>query len=122
MRRSENGAAFAAATALVISMGFSRFAFTGLYSLMITDHQITVAGGSYAASANYAGYLIGSVADQPAVGDFSQEDDGIRHDFLGDHAGTACPPDAAVADRHHPRLLRCVQRDRDGFGIKLVDP
>jgi MFS family permease len=61
MRRSEHAAAFAAAVVLVISMGFSRFAFTGLYPLMVTDHQITVSGGSYAASANYAGYLIGAL-------------------------------------------------------------
>jgi MFS family permease len=61
MPRSERGAALAGAAVLVIGMGFGRFAFTGLYPLMVADHQITVEGGSYAASANYAGYLIGAL-------------------------------------------------------------
>jgi predicted MFS family arabinose efflux permease len=51
----------AAALVLLIGMGFGRFAFTGLYPLMVADHQISVEGGSYAASANYAGYLIGAL-------------------------------------------------------------
>ena len=60
MRRSERLAAIAAALVLVIGMGFGRFAFTGLYPLMVADGQISVESGSYAASANYAGYLIGA--------------------------------------------------------------
>lgn len=59
--RSESGATIAAALVLIIGMGFGRFAFTGLYPLMIADGQISVEGGSYAASANYAGYLIGAL-------------------------------------------------------------
>ncbi|MCH4561383.1 MULTISPECIES: YbfB/YjiJ family MFS transporter [Mesorhizobium] len=54
-------ATVAAALVLVIGMGFGRFAFTGLYPLMVVNQQITVGGGSYAASANYAGYLIGAL-------------------------------------------------------------
>ncbi|BCP54857.1 sugar transporter [Kaistia sp. 32K] len=54
-------AAVAAAIVLVIGMGFGRFAFTGLYPQMVADGQISVGGGSYAASANYAGYLIGAL-------------------------------------------------------------
>lgn len=54
-------ATIAAALVLIVGMGFGRFAFTGLYPLMVTDHQISVEGGSYAASANYAGYLIGAL-------------------------------------------------------------
>ncbi|MGI6247720.1 MAG: YbfB/YjiJ family MFS transporter [Pseudochelatococcus sp.] len=61
MSRSERFAAIAAALVLMIGMGFGRFAFTGLYPLMIVDNRISVEGGSYAASANYAGYLIGAL-------------------------------------------------------------
>lgn len=61
MRRHERIAAIAAALVLVIGMGFGRFAFTGLYPLMVADNQISVEGGSYAASANYAGYLAGAL-------------------------------------------------------------
>lgn len=57
----ESRAAVAAALVLIIGMGFGRFAFTGLYPLMVADGQISVEGGSYAASANYAGYLIGAL-------------------------------------------------------------
>lgn len=61
MSANERMAAIAAGLVLAIGMGFGRFAFTGLYPLMIADGQITVEGGSYAASANYAGYLIGAL-------------------------------------------------------------
>ncbi|MDQ0325958.1 MFS family permease [Rhodopseudomonas julia] len=61
MPRNERLAGIAAALVLVIGMGFGRFAFTGLYPLMVGDGQISVEGGSYAASANYAGYLIGAL-------------------------------------------------------------
>lgn len=61
MRRADHAAAWAAALALAVGMGFGRFAFTGLYPRMVADHLITVAAGSYAASANYAGYLVGAL-------------------------------------------------------------
>ena len=62
MRRTSNtSAAIAAALVLIIGMGFGRFAFTGLYPLMVSEGQLTVDGGSYAASANYAGYLAGAL-------------------------------------------------------------
>ncbi|WP_244514659.1 YbfB/YjiJ family MFS transporter [Afifella marina] len=61
MSRNERLAGIAAALILVIGMGFGRFAFTGLYPLMVKSGQISVEGGSYAASANYAGYLIGAL-------------------------------------------------------------
>ncbi len=51
----------AAALVLMIAMSFGRFAFTGLYPAMVSQGQITVEGGSYAASANYAGYLAGAL-------------------------------------------------------------
>lgn len=53
--------ALAAALVLVIAMSFGRFAFTGLYPAMVAQGQISVEGGSYAASANYAGYLAGAL-------------------------------------------------------------
>lgn len=62
MNRVDRVAAVAAALVLLIGMGFGRFAFTGLYPLMVDEGRLTVDGGSYAASANYAGYLIGALA------------------------------------------------------------
>ena len=53
--------AFAAALALAVAMGFGRFAFTGMYPLMVRDGAMSVATGSLADSANYAGYLIGAL-------------------------------------------------------------
>ncbi|MDO5639745.1 MAG: YbfB/YjiJ family MFS transporter [Neisseria sp.] len=52
----------AAAMILIVGMGFGRFAFTGLYPLMVDEHILSIAGGSWAASANYAGYLVGALA------------------------------------------------------------
>src|SRR5450631_1478912 len=43
-------------------MGFGRFSFTGMYPLMVHEGQLTVSGGSLAASVNYLGYLIGALA------------------------------------------------------------
>lgn len=54
-------APLAAALLLAIGMGFGRFAFTGLYPLMLDDGLLSLQSGSLAASANYAGYLIGAL-------------------------------------------------------------
>lgn len=54
-------AALSAALILAVGMGLGRFAFTGLYPLMVRDGVLSVAGGSLAASANYAGYLLGAL-------------------------------------------------------------
>ncbi|MCP8466340.1 YbfB/YjiJ family MFS transporter [Pseudomonas sp. ZM23] len=54
-------AALSAALILAVGMGFGRFAFTGLYPLMVRDGLLSVTGGSLAASANYAGYLLGAL-------------------------------------------------------------
>jgi len=54
-------AALSAALILAVGMGFGRFAFTGLYPLMVRDGVLSVNGGSLAASANYAGYLLGAL-------------------------------------------------------------
>lgn len=61
MRQRDAIASLAATLVLVVGMGFGRFAFTGLYPLMVTSGQISVDGGSYAAAANYAGYLVGAL-------------------------------------------------------------
>ncbi|TCR97835.1 putative MFS-type transporter YbfB [Rhizobium sp. BK418] len=61
MQRTDHFAGVAAALVLVVGMGFGRFAFTGLYPLMVADGQISLTGGSYAASANYTGYLAGAL-------------------------------------------------------------
>jgi MFS family permease len=62
MRRSHDAAAaVAAALVLVVGMGIGRFAFTGLYPAMVGEGHLSVSGGSYAASANYAGYLAGAL-------------------------------------------------------------
>jgi MFS family permease len=42
-------------------MGIGRFSFTGMYPQMVSESVISVAGGSLAASANYAGYLLGAI-------------------------------------------------------------
>jgi MFS family permease len=51
----------AGALILAVGMGFGRFSFTGLYPMMVREGAITVSGGSLAASANYAGYLVGAL-------------------------------------------------------------
>jgi len=51
----------AAALALAVVMGFGRFAFTGMYPLMVQEGTMSVATGSLSASANYAGYLAGAL-------------------------------------------------------------
>lgn len=59
--RTTLGPALAASLILAIGMGFGRFAFTGLYPVMVNDGFLTVHGGTLAASANYAGYLLGAL-------------------------------------------------------------
>lgn len=54
-------AALAAALLLAVGMGFGRFAFTGLYPLMLDDGLLDLQSGSLAAAANYAGYLLGAL-------------------------------------------------------------
>ncbi len=52
----------ATAVVLAVAMGVGRFAFTAVYPVMVQDGLLTVRSGSWAASANYAGYLIGAIA------------------------------------------------------------
>ena len=46
---------------LAVGMGFGRFAYTAVYPYMVSEGVLTVEGGSLAASANYAGYLLGAL-------------------------------------------------------------
>jgi MFS family permease len=51
----------AAALVIAIGMGFGRFAFTGMYPLMVGDGLMSLNQGSLIASSNYAGYLAGAL-------------------------------------------------------------
>lgn len=51
----------AACVVLVIGMGFGRFAFTGIFPVMLQEHLLSLNEGNIAASANYAGYLAGAL-------------------------------------------------------------
>jgi len=53
--------AIAAAAILAIGMGFGRFAFTAIYPHMVEEGVLSLREGSLAASANYAGYLLGAI-------------------------------------------------------------
>lgn len=46
---------------LAAAMGIGRFAFTPMLPLMQAEETLTLAQGSYLASANYAGYLLGAL-------------------------------------------------------------
>src|SRR4051812_3667362 len=46
---------------LAVAMGIGRFAFTPILPMMQADHGVTVAQGGWLASANYIGYLVGSL-------------------------------------------------------------
>lgn len=58
---AERRAAVDAAIILVIGMGFGRFAFTAVYPHMVDEGLLSLGQGSWAASANYAGYLLGAI-------------------------------------------------------------
>lgn len=60
-RHSQLRSAIEAALILAVGMGFGRFAFTAIYPHMVEEGVISMQGGSWAASANYAGYLLGAV-------------------------------------------------------------
>lgn len=48
--------------ALAVAMGIGRFSFTPLLPLMQQDSGISIAQGSWLATANYVGYLVGALA------------------------------------------------------------
>lgn len=53
--------ALAGALALAVAMGIGRFAFTPILPMMQEDAGLSVVSGAYLASANYLGYLVGSL-------------------------------------------------------------
>lgn len=60
-RVSGNQLAAAGMLALAVAMGIGRFAFTPLLPLMQDEYGLTVAGGTWLATANYAGYFAGAL-------------------------------------------------------------
>ena len=54
--------ALAGMLALAVAMGVGRFAFTPLLPMMLSDGVITLVDGSWLATANYVGYLLGALA------------------------------------------------------------
>lgn len=53
--------ALAGMAALGAAMGIGRFAFTPLLPMMLGDGVLTLAGGSWLATVNYVGYLVGAL-------------------------------------------------------------
>lgn len=53
--------ALAGMASLAAAMGIGRFAFTPLLPLMLQGGALTLAGGSWLATANYLGYLVGAL-------------------------------------------------------------
>lgn len=53
--------ALAGMVALAVAMGIGRFAFTPILPMMQNDAGLSVVSGGYLASANYLGYLLGSL-------------------------------------------------------------
>ncbi|MFD1840300.1 YbfB/YjiJ family MFS transporter [Paracidovorax cattleyae] len=53
--------ALAGMAALGAAMGIGRFAFTPLLPMMLADGVVTLAGGSWLATVNYVGYLVGAL-------------------------------------------------------------
>ncbi|TCQ76623.1 nitrate/nitrite transporter NarK [Raoultella ornithinolytica] len=53
--------ALAGSVVLIVGMGYGRFAFTGILPLMLDEQILTLREGNLAASANYAGYLLGAL-------------------------------------------------------------
>ena len=47
--------------ALAVAMGIGRFAFTPLLPMMLHDGVVDIAAGSWLATANYFGYLVGAL-------------------------------------------------------------
>ncbi len=54
--------ALAGMVSLGVAMGIGRFAFTPLLPMMLHDGVLSLAGGSWLATANYVGYLVGALA------------------------------------------------------------
>ncbi len=61
-RHQPRAVALTGLLSLAVAMGVGRFAFTPLLPMMLSDGVITLAGGSWLATANYIGYLLGALA------------------------------------------------------------
>jgi MFS family permease len=59
---SPTAVAFAGLTALAVAMGIGRFAFTPIFPMMQQDAGLALGGGSWLATANYLGFLLGAVS------------------------------------------------------------
>ncbi|MGO4705344.1 YbfB/YjiJ family MFS transporter [Microvirga sp. 2MCAF38] len=53
--------AFGGMAALAVAMGIGRFAFTPLLPMMLNDRVVDLPSGSWLATANYVGYLLGAL-------------------------------------------------------------
>jgi MFS family permease len=53
--------------ALAVAMGVGRFAFTPILPMLQRDAGLSIAGGSWLASANYVGYFLGALAASAAA-------------------------------------------------------
>ncbi len=73
-------AALLGLSGLAVAMGIGRFAFTPMLPLMQMSELVTLQQGSYLASANYIGYLLGAVACF-AIG--PRPGDAARYGLLG---------------------------------------
>ena len=60
--------ALAGMAALAAAMGIGRFGFTPLLPMMLSDGVITLVDGSWLATANYVGYLLGPYLHGAAPG------------------------------------------------------
>lgn len=62
LRERPYAVALVGMAALASAMGVGRFAFTPLLPMMLHDGSVTLAAGSWLATANYTGYLLGALA------------------------------------------------------------
>lgn len=107
------GDALAACLLLAVAMGFGRFAYTAMYPLMVRDGVVTIESGSLAASANYAGYLVGALAmgrARPADAAFLCR--------VGSTATVLCL--AAMAPSAAPAWFYCIVRFLAGVASAVV--
>jgi predicted MFS family arabinose efflux permease len=59
---SPNGIALIGFASLAVAMGIGRFAATPVFPMMQSGAGLSIAGGAWLASANYAGYLVGALS------------------------------------------------------------
>ena len=62
LRDQPRAVVLAGLLSLAVAMGVGRFAFTPLLPMMLADGVVNLAGGSWLATVNYIGYLLGALA------------------------------------------------------------